>query len=111
MFDWLRNLVSGDRYKTDSKSVIIACFYNPKNSPYRLLAFQKWYRTIKHLNHRVIECLIGPNAKSQLPRSPYITHIRTESLLWHKETLLTRFVSELPSKFRYVFWVDADVLF
>src|SRR5208282_2558251 len=105
------NAFNDGRYKTDSRAVIIACFFNPQNSPYRLLAFQKWYRSIKHLNHRIIECLIGENAKSQLPKSKYISQIRTTSLLWHKESILNQLISELPDNYKYVFWLDTDILF
>lgn len=109
--DWLFCGRTDDRYKPHHEAVIISCFYNPQNSPYRLLAFQKWYRSIKHLNHRIIECLIGDTAKSQLPESPFISTVRTESLLWHKETLLNKLVVSLPVEYKYVFWLDADVLF
>lgn len=109
--DYLKNrFLNKNRYKTHSEAVIVSCFFNPQNSPYRLLAFQKFYRSIKHLNHRIIECVIG-DAESQLPDSPYITKVSTDSLLWHKEALLNKVISELPSKYHYVFWVDADVKF
>jgi hypothetical protein len=112
MFDTFKNIfLNKDRYKTNSEAVIISCFYNPSNSPYRLLAFQKWYHSIKHLNHRIIECTIGEQDKPQLPESEFIEHIHTESLLWHKESLLNNILKNLPEEFRYVFWVDADVLF
>jgi len=114
MFSWLRQLFRNDvkgQYAGHSDAVIIACFFNPSNNPYRLLAFQKWYRSIKHLNHRIIECLIGDNAKSQLPKSKYITQINTASLLWHKEALLNRVLFNLPQNYKYVFWLDTDVLF
>jgi hypothetical protein len=111
MFDFIKNaFMNRNRYKTSSKAVIISCFMNPQNNPYRLLAFQKFYRSIKHLNHRIIECLIG-DAKSQLPDSPYITQVQSDSLLWHKESLLNMIVDKLPHQFEYVFWIDADVLF
>jgi hypothetical protein len=97
-------------YVGHDEAVIVACFFNPQNSPYRLLAFQKWYSSIKHLNHRIIECLIG-DAESQLPESPYITQVTTDSLLWHKESLLNKVISELPFQYKYVFWLDTDVLF
>lgn len=112
MFDFLKNaFLNRGRYKTHSEAVIVSCFYNPQNSPYRLMAFQKWYRSIKHLNYRVIECLIGPDATSQLPNDPNIIQVRTESVLWHKETLLNKVIADLPEQFKYVFWLDADVLF
>jgi len=112
MLDWLKNtFFNQNRYKTHKDAVIIACFFNPENSPYRILAFQKWYRSIKHLNHLIIECLIGEQTKSQLPESPHIIRTRADSLLFHKESLLNLAVTLLPRKYKYVFWVDADVLF
>lgn len=111
MFDLIKNaFLYRNKYKTSSDAVVVSCFYNPQNNPYRLLAFQKWYHSIKHLNHRIIECLIG-NAKSQLPDSPYIEKMHTDSLLWHKETLINKIVEKLPKEYKYVFWIDADVLF
>ena len=106
------NFIYGDKYKTDSEAVIISCYFNPQNNPYRLSAFKEWYSSIKHLNHRVIECVIG-DSKPQLGflNSPYIETIQTPNVLWHKEALLNKIVSELPKKFKYIFWVDADVLF
>ena len=111
MMDFLKNLtINRNRYKTHKEAVIVSCFYNPQNNPYRLIAFQKFYRSIKHLNHRIIECLIG-NAEQQLPDSPYITRVHTDSLLWHKESLINNVVKDLPPSFKYIFWIDADVIF
>jgi len=112
MRDFITNLLfNRNRYKANRHAVIIACFFNPQNNPYRLLAFQKWYDSIKHLNYRILECLIGQGAKSQLPKSEFITQCHADSLLFHKEAILNRIVQRLPKQFRYVFWVDADALF
>ena len=106
------NFLYGDKYKTDSEAVIISCYFNPQNNPYRLKAFKTWYESIKHLNHRVTECIIG-NGQSDLAslNSPYIQTVRTINVLWHKEALLNSIINKLPKKFKYIFWVDADVLF
>jgi len=103
-------LVNRTRYRYHPEAVIVACFFNPENSPYRLLAFAKWYESIKHLNHRIIECVIGEN-KPQLPKSEFISTTYADSLLFHKETLLNKVINNLPSKYKYVFWLDTDVLF
>jgi hypothetical protein len=112
MFTALQNiLMNRSRYHTHPEAVVVTCFFNPQHSPYRIAAFQQWYHSIKHLNHRIIECTVGKDHQRQLPTTPYITHVHAESLLWHKETLLNRLIADLPAKYRYVFWVDADVLF
>jgi hypothetical protein len=109
--DFLKNnfLYCG-KYKTHSEAVIIACYFNPQGNPYRLTAFNKFYDSIKHLNHRIVECVIG-DTKAELPETEFITRIYTPSLLWHKESLLNKIVSELPQEFKYVFWLDTDVIF
>jgi|694.fasta_scaffold00015_74 predicted small metal-binding protein len=99
-----------DKYKTHSEAVIIACYFNPQGNPYRKIAFNKFYESIKHLNHRIIECVIG-DAEAELPENKYISRVHTSNLLWHKESLLNKIISELPKKFKYVFWLDTDVLF
>jgi hypothetical protein len=112
MINFIKSLFGGKptRYVNHSEAVLITCFYNPKNSQARLDAFNKFYHSIMHLNHRIIECVM-PGRRPQLPNHPNITRITTESNLWHKEQLLNRIVADLPTQYKYVFWVDADVLF
>lgn len=111
LIDTFNNVVfNRNRYRTHSEAIIISCFWNPQNSPYRLIAFQKFYNSIKHLNHRIIECVIG-DSKPQLPDSPYIVRLTSDSLLWHKESLLNALVRVLPDSYKYVFWLDADIRF
>jgi hypothetical protein len=62
------------------------------------------------MNHHIVECVIG-NGEKQLPPASGIQTIYTQNLLWHKEALLNYTIKNLPEKYRYVFWVDADVLF
>lgn len=109
--DKLKNqFLYSNKYRTDSEAVIIACYFNPQNNPYRLEAFNKFYDSIKHLNHRIVECVIG-DAMPQLPLTNSIARVHTKDLLWHKEALLNNIIKTLPKKFKYVFWLDTDVLF
>jgi len=104
------NTVFLNKYKTDSEAVIISCFFNPQRSKYRTSAFNKFYNDIKHLNHLIIEGVISTSTP-ELPETENIKHVKTESHLWHKEGLLNYAISILPKKYKYVFWVDADVIF
>ena len=104
------NFLYGDKYKTNEEAIIISCYFNPQNNPYRLKAFNAFYDSIKHLNHQIVECVIG-DAKPQLPKNANITEVHTENLLWHKESLLNGIVSKLDKNYKYIFWVDADVIF
>lgn len=112
--DRFRNtFMLNNMYKTDSEAVIIACYFNPQRNPYRLIAFREFYNSIKHLNHEIVECVIGetkPELVDEFP-SLNITRVYTNDLLWHKETLLNNIISKLPKELKYVFWVDTDVIF
>jgi hypothetical protein len=111
MKTFFRNLFCNrNRYREHSEAVIISCFFNSENSPYRIKAFQHFYNSIRHMNHHIVECVIG-NGEKQLPPASGIQTIYTQNLLWHKEALLNYTIKNLPEKYRYVFWVDADVLF
>lgn len=104
------NTLYVNKYSTHNEAVIISCYFNPKKSPYRLKAFNAFYDSIKHLNHRIVECVIG-DTKPQLEENENISRVYCKTLLWHKEALLNKLIKELPKKYKYVFWVDADVLF
>ena len=98
------------RYRNHPETVIISCYFNPLGSEYRKKAFDIFYNSIKHLNHRIVECVIG-ESKPQLPTNDFISRVYTRDLLWHKETLLNNLIKTLPKQFKYVLWVDADVIF
>lgn len=111
MLDFIKNkTIFANKYHTHSEAVIISCYFNPHNSPYRLKAFKIFYESIKHLNHSIVECVIG-DSKPQLEENKNIKRIYTKNLLWHKETLLNNIVKTIPKKYKYVFWLDADVIF
>lgn len=109
MIDNIKNYFAG-RYSSHSDAIIISCFFNPMQSPYRIRAFHRFYNSIKHLNHKIVECVIGNN-KPQLKKSDNISHVYSDSLLWHKEALLNGIVKNLPKKYKYIFCIDADLLF
>ncbi len=50
----LNNTLYRNKYHTHSKAVVVSCFFNPQQSPYRTKAFDRFYQDTKHLNHRVV---------------------------------------------------------
>ena len=96
-----------DKYKTHNEAIIISCYFNPQNNPYRLKAFNTFYDSIKHLNHRIVECVIG-DSEPQLPVNENISRVYTKNLLWHKESLLNNIIKNLDPKYKYVFCGDND---
>jgi hypothetical protein len=97
-------------YRSHDDAVIIASYFNPSNSEYRRKAFLKFHESIKNCNYRLIEAGFN-DQKFLLPEGPYVKHVRTSILLWHKESLLNIVIRSLPSHFKYVFWLDGDISF
>lgn len=111
MFTYLKKLlgIESNKYVNHKEGVIISVFYNPKKSPHRLDAFYKYYNSIKHLNHLIIECAIGDD-EFQLKNVKTI-RVRAKDPLWHKESLINKAIRLLPSSYKYIFWIDADLIF
>lgn len=108
--DWFLNkTLYRNIYHYSSDSVIIACYFNFKKNPYRKLVFDIWYNSIKHLNHRIIECVLEGDV-SELNEGVAYKTIYTSDVLWHKEALLNIVIRDLPKKYKYVFWCDTDVI-
>lgn len=109
----LKNILNSIRgkYLNDNEFVVIAVFYNVKNNPYRLSAFNKFYDSIKHLNYRIIEATYKNEERQLNINDPNITYVELDSYLWVKEKLLNQIIKNLPSKFKYVAWVDGDIIF
>lgn len=99
-----------NKYKNHPKAIVIACYYNPQNSPYRLWCFNKWYNEMKHINHKVVELTIKGSKPQLVNYYDDIEVINSDSFLWHKESILNYIVRNLPSKYEYVFWSDTDIL-
>ena len=111
MFTSIKNkTIYKDKYKLHDEAVVISCFFNPQKSDIRVKNAKIFYESIKHLNHRIIECSIN-NSPFYLPETKYIKRLNSDTWLWHKEALLNNIIRDLPKKFKYVFWLDADILF
>lgn len=46
-----------------------------------------------------------------LPEGPDMLRLRSDSVLWHKERLITLALSHLPRHCEWVAWIDADIIF
>lgn len=107
MFNYIKNLL-GFGYKNHPEAIVIACYFNPQNSPYRLWCFNEWYKKMKYVNHKIVEVTI----KGSKPQLNYenVEVIDSDSFLWHKESTLNYIINNLPKKYKYVFWSDADII-
>lgn len=113
LFSRITNWFNPASYRSQNDAVIIACYYNPKHNPYRLAAFKTWYKTVKHLNLRIIELTVKGSSRelAGYDHTGHVQHIESASMLWHKEALLNRLIEQVAPDYKYIFWLDTDVIF
>lgn len=98
----------------DSHVYVILPYFNFCSSVRRrtlFVDFVKRYTSTKDVRLVVVECT---NGTMPLPFMPHtFMHIKIESrdTLWIKESLINIGIERLPSCWRYVAWIDADVMF
>lgn len=85
---------------------VITSYFNPCR--YRRLRDNYW-RFRENLNAplHTIELLFGDRE----PDIPDAFHVRSNTVLWHKEALLNILIDRLPPEVDAIAWVDADLLF
>lgn len=57
-----------------------------------------------------VECAL-PDQQFQLPPSCDVIQVRTNSIMWQKERLLNIALEALPLEYKYVAWIDCDLIF
>ncbi|MBV9784328.1 MAG: hypothetical protein JO264_10955 [Acidisphaera sp.] len=59
-----------------------------------------------------VECAYG-DRPHELGDTPHVNHVpvRARTIVWNKENLLNLGIARLPQDWRYVAWIDADILF
>jgi len=97
------------QYKGDREGVILACYYNPEKNPFRSRAFTAFYNSINHMNYRIVELAIegAPfelKSQNRYAEDVNIKYLRSDTHLWHKESLLNYLLRDLPQELKYIFW-------
>lgn len=100
------------KYQNHPDACIISCYFNSNNYISRLNNFNIFYEQLRRseVNYFIAECAFG-DENFTLPNDKNILRFRAKNRLWQKERLLNLLIKQLPSNFKYIFWLDADVLF
>lgn len=103
----------------------MACFGPQQDALYVILPYFNYcgFRTRRQLfidfverykNHNRIKILISESiGPAPLPRLGVFKHlkIRSHSPLWIKENLINLAIKDLPEDWKYMAWIDADIVF
>lgn len=89
--------------------IAITTYYNPCGYDTRL----KNFKTFKaNLNLPLLTIELSFNGKFQLKKedSNFLIRIQGDTILWQKERLLNIALKHIPKDFKYVAWLDCDVI-
>lgn len=96
------------------KLYVVATVSNPRRYRSRYDLYRKFAQHVKDSGAELytVELAFGqrPHVVTEAS-NPQHLQLRTPYELWHKENSLSLLVSRLPSDWKYVAWVDADVTF
>lgn len=96
---------------------VITPVFNPQRyrSRWKLYKnFEKYVLDSKQAHLVTIECTFGNREKAlvqDMGDNHTVLHVRTDHEIWIKENLINLAISRLPSNWKYVAWIDADVVF
>lgn len=85
---------------------VITSFFNPCQYKRPLENYWRFREALKAPLH-TIELLFG----DQAPAISDAHHVRSNTVLWHKESLLNLLIDRLPADVDAIAWIDADILF
>lgn len=93
---------------------VITSIFNPARYQSRPRLYKEFKQYIETFGVRLftVELAYGDRPFDVTDAAdPFNLQIRTNSELWHKERLLNLAIQRLPSDWKYVAWIDADVVF
>ena len=93
---------------------VIAVLSNPERYKTRTRLFKDFMRRMDAYGAHlcVVELAFGDREYLVTdPTNPLHIRLRSDTSLWHKENLINIGISRLPSNWKYVAWIDADIDF
>lgn len=93
---------------------VMLMYSNPIRWHSRARLFQECRQRIEatpHTRVSVVEVAFGERPFEVTSGQPRELQLRTHDELWHKENALNLLAQRLPSDFKYVCWLDGDIMF
>ena len=93
---------------------VVAVMTNPERFKVRPRLFKEFMSRMDRYGAKlyVVEGAFGGrDFEVTDPSNPRHIQVKTDSELWHKENLINIGISRLPSKWKYVAWIDGDIDF
>ena len=93
-----------------SKIWAITAYYNPIGYSKRFENYKK-FKQFLNVPLLTVELSFSTNYEITEDDADIVIHVKSDSVLWHKERLLNIALSNLPPYVEYVAWLDCDIIF
>jgi hypothetical protein len=93
---------------------VVTCISNPKRfrSRYHLYRqFEKYIQDSGAILYTIEQCFGDREFEVTTEGNPQHIRVHSTSEIWHKENMLNLAIHRLPCDWKYVAWIDADVMF
>jgi hypothetical protein len=91
---------------------VVSCFFNPTKSEYRVANVRRFQENMTRARVPFLIVELAFNDQPFCLSGENVLHLRSESILWHKERLLNIAIQKmLDSGYLGVAWLDCDVSF
>lgn len=93
---------------------VVTAVFNPCRYRSRIKLYWEFEKYVRDCGAKLLTVELAYNRRDfavTQPDNPFHLQLRTKSELWHKERMINLGIQRLPPDWKYVAWVDADVIF
>lgn len=98
----------------DTTLYVVTPIFNPCRYQSRIRLYRDFEKYVADAGAKLITVELAYGARDFTvtePCDPFDVQVRTRAELWHKERMINLGIQRLPPDWRYVAWVDADIIF
>jgi hypothetical protein len=98
----------------DTTLYVVTPVFNPWRYKSRIKLYREFEKYVKDSGAKLITIELAFGARDFVvtePDDPFDIQLTTNTELWHKERMINLGIQRLPPDWKYVAWIDADVVF
>lgn len=98
----------------DKTLYVVTAIFNPQRYQSRIRLYREFEKYVNDAGAKLVTVELAYNTRDFIVTEaddPMDLQLRTRHELWHKERMLNLGIQKLPQDWKYVAWIDADIVF
>ena len=98
----------------DRTLYVVTAVFNPQRYQSRIKLYRNFEKYVNDSGAKLITVELAFGHREFVmtePNDPMDVQLRTHTELWHKERMINLGIQRLPHDWKYVAWIDADIVF